>query len=97
MVVADTGATIECDCGAGRITGPLALGANGDFNWTGVHSPGHGGPSRIDEPPDNRPARYTGSANNDTMQLTVTVLDGSIPPQIFTLRRGGDARVIRCL
>jgi hypothetical protein len=97
MVVADTGATIEYDCAAGKITGPLALAANGDFNWTGIHSPGHGGPSRVDEPPDNRPARYTGNANSNTMQLTVTVLDGSIPPQTYTLRRGGEARVFRCL
>lgn len=97
MIVTDTGATIEYDCAAGKITGPLALGANGDFTWTGIHSPGHGGPSRVDEPPDDRPARYTGNATGSTMRITLTVLDGSIPPQAFALVRGGEAKVFKCL
>jgi hypothetical protein len=97
MLVADTGATIEYDCAAGKITQPLALASNGDFSWEGIHSPGHGGPSRIDEPPDNRPARYTGNANSNSLRVTVTVLDGSIPPQTFTLTRGGNANVLKCL
>jgi hypothetical protein len=97
MVVTDTGATIEYDCAAGRITGPLTLDANGDFNWTGIHSPGHGGPIRVDEPPDNRPARYSGSATTSAMRITMTVVDGSIPPQTFVLARGGAGRVFRCL
>jgi hypothetical protein len=97
MVVTDTGALVEYDCAAGKITGPLALDANGDFSWTGVHSPGHGGPSRVDEPPDNRPARYTGSATSSSLRITLSVLDGSIPPQTFVLARGAQARVFKCL
>jgi hypothetical protein len=97
MIVADTGATIEYDCASGRITVPLALDANGDFSWTGIHSPGHGGPIRIDEKPDERPARYTGSATNSAMRITLTVLDGSIPPQTFVLARGGAGKVFKCL
>lgn len=97
MIVSDTGATIEYDCAAGKITGPLALDANGEFNWSGIHSPGHGGPSRVDEPPDNRPARYTGTATSSSLRITLTVLDGSIPQQTFTLARGAEPRVFRCL
>src|SRR5204863_4927903 len=46
LVATDTGATIEYDCAAGTIAGPLKLGANGEFDWTGIHYPGHGGPVR---------------------------------------------------
>ena len=97
MVVSDTGATIEYDCASGKITVPLALDANGDFSWTGIHSPGHGGPIRIGEPPDDRPARYTGSATSSAMRITMTVVDGSIPPQTFVLARGGAGKVFKCL
>lgn len=97
MVVADTGATIEYDCAMGTIAEPLRLGADGTFDWRGVHYPGHGGPTRIDEPKDAHPARYTGRATADRLTLTVTPTDGLFPPQTFTLTRGGDARVVRCL
>jgi|SRR5688572_5553837 len=97
MIVTDTGATIEYDCAEGKITEQLTLGADGSFTWSGTHSPGHGGPIREDEPPDNRPARYTGSATSGTIRITMSVLDGSLPPQTFTLARGGEARVFKCL
>ena len=97
MVATDTGATIEYDCAAGKITGALALDARGDFTWAGIHSPGHGGPIRVGEPPDDRPARYTGNASSTALRMTLTVLDGSIPPQTFVLARGGAAKVFRCL
>jgi hypothetical protein len=97
MVVTDTGATIEYDCATGKITELMALGSDGSFTWSGTHSPGHGGPSRENEPPDDRPARYSGRATTTTMRVTLTVLDGSVPPQTFTLARGGVANVFKCL
>jgi hypothetical protein len=97
MVVSDTGATIEYDCAAGRIVGPLRVAGDGSFAWSGVHYPGHGGPTRIDEPPDAHQATYTGSATTDRLVLTVSLADNSQPPATFVLIRGGLARVFKCL
>jgi hypothetical protein len=97
LVVTDSGATIEYDCAAGTITGPLTLDASGNFDWRGVHSPGHGGPSRVDQPPDTHPARYTGHATSSQMSIALTILDMAVPEQTFTLQRGGNARVFKCL
>lgn len=97
LVATDTGATIEYDCAAGNISGPLTIGANGDFDWQGTHYPGHGGPVRIDEPPNAHAARYSGHADAELMQLTLTLIDNSQPPQTFTLTRGANAGVFKCL
>jgi len=97
LVATDTGATIEYDCAAGNISGPLRLGANGEFDWSGTHYPGHGGPIRIDEPSNAHPARYTGRADAESMEMTLTLIDGTQPPQTFTLKRGGNAAVFKCL
>lgn len=97
MVVSDTGALIEYDCAAGRITEPLRLDERGHFQWTGVHIPGHGGPVREDEQVESRPARYTGNATSDRMTLTLTLVDSTQPAQTFTLVRGGAAGVFKCL
>jgi len=97
MVVSDTGAVIEYDCASGVVAGPLTLGAQGEFDWSGTHIRGHGGPSRIDETPDAHPARYAGKATSNQMTLTLTVTDGSQPPQTFSLTRGANAGVFKCL
>jgi hypothetical protein len=97
MVVSDTGAILEYDCATGVITVPLLLNESGEFSWTGTHSPGHGGPVRVDEPPDVRPARYSGRVSGNTMTLTLTLADNSLPPQEYTLVRGATAHVFRCL
>jgi hypothetical protein len=97
IVVTDSGATIEYDCAAGTITEPLRLDQSGHFDWRGVHYPGHGGPARINEPPDAHPARYTGHATTSQLVITLAILDMSVPEQTFTLQRGGNARVFKCL
>lgn len=96
LVVTDSGATIEYDCGAGTITGPLTLNGSGDFDWPGVNYPGHGGPSRVDVPPDVHPARYTGHATSNQISMTVTIPDIAVPGQTFTAQRGADARLFKC-
>lgn len=97
MVVTDTGATIQYDCALGTIAGPLVLDPSGAFRWEGVHYPGHGGPVRIDEPPNAHAAIYTGHATSDRLTLTLQVPDLGMAPQTFTLVRGGSAMVMRCL
>lgn len=97
LIVTDTGATIQYDCALGTISQPLLLAPDGAFTWHGVHYPGHGGPVRIDEPPNAHAAVYTGHATSDRLTLTLDVPDLGMPPQTFTLVRGGAAMVFRCL
>ncbi len=98
MVVADTGALIEYDCAAGRITQPLLLDASGAFTWEGFHTPGQGGPVRDNETPPMYPARYTGRATRDRLTVTLTAnLPSQIMTQTFVLTRGAPAGVFKCL
>ncbi len=98
MVVSDTGAEIEYDCGAGRITVPLALDAHGDFNLPGLYLREGPGPVPADDSLIPKlAARYTGHTNGKTMSLTMTVTDGSIPTQTYSLTYGGNPNVFKCL
>jgi hypothetical protein len=97
MVVSDTGASIEYDCATGRITQPLSLDPDGNFSWQGLFFPGHGGPSRIDEKLDPHVATYSGNANGDHMTINLRVADSLNITQQFTLTRGANPNVFKCL
>jgi len=93
--LSETGAEIEYDCAHGKITEALLPDAVGAFNAKGVHFREHGGPIRQDEKPDSLSARYTGSIRNNVMKLEVELATGMLGP--FTLSKGTEARVIKCL
>lgn len=97
MVVADSATTIDYDCATGRMPGVVALDASGRFDVAGVFVRGHGGPIRIGEPEDSHPARYSGRLDGKALDVTVTVTDGSVPVQQYSLRRGQNPRVFKCL
>lgn len=98
MVVSDTGAAIEYDCGAGRISGALMLDAHGNFDLPGLYiREGPGPVPANDSLVPKLPARYTGRTDGHTMTLTMTVLDGSIPQQSFDLVFGGNPNVFKCV
>jgi len=88
---------LEYDCAAGTIDGPLLPDALGRFIATGTHTPGLGGPERIDRPPASFPARYTGTVRGDAMRLEVDVPARDLHLGPFTLRRGAEAVLLRCL
>jgi hypothetical protein len=98
MVVSDTGAEIEYDCGAGRITAPLTLDGHGDFDLPGLYL--HEGPGPVpanDSLIPTSAAVYAGHTDGKTMTFTMTVTDGSIPPETYTLTFGGNPNVFKCL
>jgi len=97
LVVSDTGSTIEYDCANGTIAGPIRPGDDGRFETTGTHVRGHGGPMREGEAPDAHPASYSGHITGDKMTLTVREIDTGTIIGTFTLERGVDARVFKCL
>jgi hypothetical protein len=91
------GGAVEYDCAHGGLTEPVRPGPRGDFEARGVHIREHGGPVREGERPDSVPARFVGRIVGD--QMTLRVYAGARPDTLgpFELRRGGEARVFKCL
>lgn len=97
LVATDDGATLEYDCAEGRIVGAIRPDAAGRFLVTGEHLPGHGGPIRIDEVAERRPARYQGTVRGSAMTLLVTLTDTNESLGTFALVRGASPHVVKCL
>lgn len=97
LVLDAGGGRLEYDCAAGTIAGPLIPARDGSFTVGGMHTPGHGGPDRIDYVPPSYPARYTGTVGRDTMTLRVEVASRVLTLGPFRLRRDAPPRLLRCL
>lgn len=97
LELTSAGGTVEYDCAHGGLTQPVRPGTGGEFEAAGVHIREHGGPIREGERPDSIPARFVGRVTGDRM--TLRVYAGSRPDTLgpFDLRRGGEARVFKCL
>ncbi|HEX5705694.1 MAG TPA: hypothetical protein VFX96_00245 [Pyrinomonadaceae bacterium] len=89
------GARIEFDCAHGRIE-RLGTDADGRFDVRGVLVAERGGPARIDEKEVERPARYTGKIEGETMTLTVTPEGDEAGAITYTLTRGRGGRLFKC-
>jgi hypothetical protein len=96
LVLHSDGGTLDYDCASGSITGPLVVDRIGRFAGYGVHSPGHGGPDRVDVQPVRLAARYSGTVAGDRMSLRVDV-EGGLVLGPFSLRRGAEPVILRCL
>lgn len=97
LLVSLAGGTVEFDCAHGRLDEPMAIDQSGRFAVAGVFVREHGGPIRVDEMEDARPARYSGSVDGQKMSLTVTILDESPALGPFTLVLNGRPRLVKCL
>lgn len=91
-----SGGTLEHDCAAGRIDGPVLPRPDGTFQASGTHTPGTGGRERAGVVPPSYAARYDGSVRGDRMTLQVRVENGVLVGP-FTLRRGVEPMLRRCL
>ena len=90
------GGALEYDCASGRITAPLVPGAGGAFVVQGTHVPGHGGPDVEGMVMPTFRTTFTGTVRDDRMTLAGHVENGvALGP--FTLRRGAEAGILRCL
>lgn len=95
LTLAPSGGKIEYDCASGTI-GPIVAAPDGSFHAEGIHTPGHGGPDVVGEVPKSYPTHFTGSIHGDRMTLSGEVETGvKLGP--FTLRRGAEAGIFRCL
>lgn len=97
LLVTDRGGSLEYDCAHGKIDQPLVSDAAGRFDLRGTHTREHGGPVREDEVADTHPARYSGTTDGQTMNLTVTLSDSGERVGTFKLTRGQSGWILRCL
>lgn len=96
LALGPDGGALEYDCAAGRIDGPLAARGGGNFSAVGSHTPGTGGPERVDRPRPSYPATYSMDVRGDRMTLRGRVANGqALGP--FELRRGAEPTLMRCL
>ena len=97
IVVSDSSATLEYDCAHGTIDEPIIPDAEGKFEASGVHVFEHGGPIRIDEIPDEHPALYKGHIVGNKMTLILVITDTDTEIDTFSLTRGVDPLIYKCL
>ena len=97
MVVSDSSATLEYDCAHGTIDESIIPDAEGKFEVSGVHIFEHGGPIRIDEIPDEHPALYKGHIVGKEMTLILVLTDTDTEIDTFSLTRGVDPLIYKCL
>ena len=97
MVVSDSSATLEYDCAHGTIDEPIIPDDEGRFEVIGVHVFEHGGPIRIDEIPDEHPALYKGHIVGNEMTLILVLTDTDTEIDTFSLTRGVEPLIYKCL
>ena len=97
MVVSDSSATLDYDCAYGTIDEPIIPDDKGMFEVTGVHVFEHGGPIRIDEIPDEHPALYKGHIVGKVMTLILILTDTDTEIDTFSLTRGVEPLIYKCL
>jgi len=97
MSVTSAGARLEYDCAEGVIEEALRPDAAGRFTANGIHTPGHGGPIRVDEVLPSFRARYEGRVDGERMDLLVTLTETGVALGSFQLRRGNSGILLRCL
>lgn len=97
LALTASGGTLEYDCAAGTIDGPVRPDGNGRFLATGSHTPGTGGPEQIGSPRPTYTASYSGQVTGEGMTLSVNVPSRGIVIGPYRLRRGAPPKLLRCL
>lgn len=97
LTVEETGGKIEYDCADGEIEQKIRLDKCGSFVAAGVHIPLHGGPLRLDSPPERQPVRYEGKISGNRMTLKVVRIETNETIGEYVLERDKFPRIHRCL
>ena len=97
MTIAATGTHVELDCAHGDFSGVLSTDARNQFSVAGTFVREHGGPVRADQAPDIRPAIFAGSLQANSMALTIRLSDTDDLIGSFSLARGAQGRIVKCL
>ena len=92
----ETSGSLDYDCAAGTIDGPLLTRADGRFEVEGRHTPGTGGPEREGEVRPSFSARYWGAIRGERMTLQARIENGVLLGP-FALVKGAEPIIFRCL
>ncbi len=96
LVLEDSLGTIEYDCAHGTIARGWTVSTSGEFHGTGRHVQETGGPSFSGDTL-SRPARYDGSIDGNSLNLTVTLTDSAKLLGTFVLKHNSNGSVFKCL
>lgn len=96
LEVSAGGGTLGYDCARGTIDEPMVVDSEGRFDVKGTHHRERPGPAREGES-KGRPVRYTGTVDGETMKLTVTLAGSDERIGTFTLVRGKQPRIRKCM
>ena len=97
LTVTADGAHLDFDCASGDIMRPLTLDSNRRLAVDGVFLQKRGGPIRLGQEPDRKPARYAGHLRDNTLTFDVVLLDSRESVGSFTAIFGATPRLVRCL
>lgn len=84
------------DCASGTVDTAILPGKDGRFSAEGTHRPGQGGPVRVGQIFTSHRATYAGEVQGEQMTLRVVVENGDVLGP-FTLTRGAEPQILRCL
>ena len=97
LEINDSGAEINYDCARGTITGKIIPDRKGKFAARGFHVREHGAPVRQEQTGTGQAVTYLGSIASETMTLKVTLSETKETIGTFTLTRGQDGRIRKCM
>ena len=97
LEVAGKDGRFELDCAHGTFEEPLEPDARGRFEAGGRLVRERGGPQREGEEPKGEPVRFAGTVKDDTMTLSIRLVEGDEEVGRFTLTRGKAGRLHKCL
>ena len=96
LVLNDNGGEIEYDCARGTLSEPLIVDSLGRFSVKGIHIREAPGPIRVGFKPAPQAAQYTGTLNENTLELTVTLTESQTTIGTFKLTQGNEGRLWKC-
>jgi hypothetical protein len=97
MEVDEAGARFEFDCAHGNVSTPIILDARNQFDAEGVYVRESGGPERPGQRPDSHTVRYRGQVEGERVTVNVTLTDVNQNIGTFTLTRGAEPSLVKCL
>lgn len=97
LIVENGSARIRYDCAEAEIDSKILMSEQGNFSVDGVYIRRTPGPIRVGNPPQRQPAIFEGKVSGNTMNLSVTITDSKEKIGEFTLKKGDNAVIRRCL
>ncbi|MEO5953717.1 MAG: hypothetical protein ABIQ44_14740 [Chloroflexia bacterium] len=96
MSVQPDGTYLEFDCAHASVLSIPQI-SNGKIDVSGTFTLEHGGPVLVNENDSARPARFTGTSDGKTLNLTITYTDDNMVIGAWTLVQGSEGKLRKCL